>query len=704
MAQSLGAAANYPRPAPVRVPNAHRDHPWTGGACHRTGDNPVLNISKRLLTILFAFALLLPFSETGAQTVLWVYEPPASSSQKVAAPDETELEAAEEYQYFVERLEGLAHDYLKSFERFDEYYSIKYQALLQKLILKISEGKFCADPERLREEMEYLREVLHKQQEELVEESNNVKLHRLARKLERELEVMIEELDEEIMTEYAATITREEVREYLRHLRLSSEEEKEIYLETLLEHKELVKRIKEAVEAALLLEKAQLTEEQLKAIEEVAKLQEEIAAWNLEIEIPEPPAPSVPAFVPPVDLPPESPPFITLTPKGRVIVDESGKAVAYREYADSIKVPSANVPIFINSETGDLKVTGWDGDHLVVAFNVEIGAESEGNAEAFAEDIEVKLSGNDKGIYLKSIFPYLRDPKRRIQLSSMYVKVPSRNAVICENSFGTIKVINLTRGLKLNSSYCDVQLDNIKGEIDAVGKMKPLSIINSSGKIRLRNSMGPIFAHQCEGDLDITNSYQAVELTECNGPLVVRNSGPINISDHGGKVTIENSNGPVEITDLNGDLIARNSYKPLSASDIRGSVELSNISSFIEIGDVTGQVTASNTFGSIIGRYLNGPVVFTSEAGTTQLTIHERMKGPSVINSHNGTVELDIAAESNILLSVKAEGGSIVGARGNAIRKDGPFSSTEIKFGQANSPLEVTTVNSTVVIKGAEDI
>ncbi|UCG63035.1 MAG: hypothetical protein JSV52_07075 [Candidatus Zixiibacteriota bacterium] len=705
MAKSLVAAVNYPRLVPVRVLSKHSDHPWAGGMYAKSSDFPFSIMSKRVLTILLTATVLFPFSNAATQEVLIFGD---GSTEHYAQASDTkshaDIEAAEEYEHFVERVESLCFDYLNSFSKSDDYYAIRYQAHLQKIILKISQGKFCSDPERLLDEMVYLRDVLQKEQSELKEESGNLKLHRLSRNLERELSTMIDELAEEILLEHGLDISRDEAIEYLIYQRQISEEAKKIYKETMLKHKELVEQIREAYETAKSVDRDLLTEEQIKVLENLPELLEEISNWALVVEIPEVEIPPVPEVNPQLELPPAPPAVVVLPPKEHMIIDHTGKAIAHLEYNDSIKVPSLEVPIFINSGTGELRVTGWNRDMLMVRFNVEIAAESERNAQSFADNVEVKLSGNDKGIYLKAVFPSLSDPKRRILLSSMDVKIPSQNSVVCDNSFGAVVATNLSQGIKLNTSYCDVRLDNISGDIEAVSKMNPLSVSNSFGEFRLVNSMGPITVTECQGELDIENSYSPVELTECIGPAIVRNSGEIRISDHNGKVTVENSNGLVEISDLDGDLIARNSYKPLSASDIRGSVELSNISSPIDIGDVSGQVTASNKFGTITGRYLRGPIEITNEAGTTILILHERMEGPSVINSYTGTVELDLTTESDILLSVRTEGGRIIGAGGNPIRKHGHISSTEMKFGRANAPLKVTAENSTVIIKGANDI
>lgn len=702
MAQSLVAAANYPRLAPVRVQKKGYDHPWDGEWDRLVREKSAFTMTKRILTVFLALFLLFSFSNLKAQ--VWVSGSDRAEAT-AKAQGKAELETAKDYEDFIARLEKLAYDYQGYFSKHDEYQAKQYQALLQKLILKINEGKFCGDPERLLDEVDYLRKVLQEQEDELKHEVGNYKLFRLSRSLQRDLELMLDEMHEQILVEMETEISREKIKEYMEKERHSSREAREIYLQTLVDHKELAKQIEEAVKAALEINQAVLSEKQLESLKKLELLEKEMENWKLidldsDIYLVVPPSPPDPAELPHpmpnVVVPP--------VPKDRTLFIKPGTVSSYKEYFDSVRVSSPDVPIFINSETGDLRVTGWDKDMVVVKFKVEIAAENEISAESFAKGIQVKLSANEKGIYVKAHFPSLSDPKRRILSSAFDVRVPAGNAVISENSFGTVKVSNLKKGLRLNTSYCDVRLDEIQGEIEVVSKMNVLAVLNSSGKMKLQNSLGPIQVYRCRGDLDIENSYSSVELSECDGPVVVRNSGQINITDHSGEIRVENTNGAVELSDVSGNLIIKNSYKPLVVSDIRGSVNLQNMSSTIDLSDISGQATVLNKYGSITSRYVRGPIEITNEAGTTNLSIYESLAGPSYVVSNSGTVQLDLGSDSNILLTVQTEGGNIVGSKGNPIRKDGYTSSLQMTYGNGSNPLKVTGKATKVVIGNDGDI
>lgn len=696
MAQSLVAAANYQRLAPIRVRSVANDHPWDGDRVRAAREHSILTMSKRTLTVFLAFFLLFSFSNLKAQTRVIVAEeaePAAEVGSKAG------LETAKDYEDFISRLQKLAYDYQGYFSRYDEYHAIKYQALLQKLVLKINKGKFCGDPEVLQDEIQYLMRVLHDEEEEIKDEVGNLKLFRLSRGLQRDLEVLLDELNEELMAEMETEISRDLIGKYMALEMQNSEEAKKIYLQTLLDHKELMKEIEEAVKAAMEVEKTVLSEKQLQALEKWELLEEELENWEL-MELDSESYLIVPPTAPGPSELPHPPPMVIVPPipKERTEIIKPGMVMSYKEFFDSVMVSSDDIPIYINSETGDLKVTGWNRDRVVVKFKVEIAAESEVSAESFAREIQVKLSSNEKGIYVKAHFPSLSDPKRRILTSAFDVRVPSGNPVISENSFGTVKVSDLDNGIRLNTNYCDVRLDHVRGEIEAASKMNVLAVSNSSGKLKLGNSMGPIQVFACDGEFDIENSYSPIELTECNGPVVVRNSGHIVISDHTGKVSIDNTNGAVELADVVGDLTVKNSYKPLIVSDIRGSVDLQNMSGTIDVSDISGGATVSNRYGTITSRYVTGPIQITNEAGTTILQVYDALVGSSYVMSNKGTVRLDLANQSDILLTVKTEGGTIIGSKGNPIHKNGHISTLQMTYGKGSTPLEVTGKASTVII------
>lgn len=697
VAERLPRALFWPQPQLVLIRLVSVDHPWSGDPNRQQLRWPNMPMHRIFVPILLLF-IALTAAETGlAQTTV----PPDPeiiilSRPTVEALSADGLETAKDYQDFIDRLEKVAYDYQVYFSQVEDFHARKYEGLLQKMILEINDGAYCSDFEALSDDLENLIEDLDEHQDHFRNDVGDPKLYKLSRQLLRELEVYYDELHDEILERMVEEANRKRIEKYLVKERGGIDETRKIYMQTLVSHARLLEEVKKAI-AELELEKAFDTEEYRELSVELADLAREIENWQLvkmdsDLVLIVPPEAPVQIEAPPL------PPLPTRGPRDRYTVLESGDAAVTREYIDSIDVPSTKLPIFISSETGDLIVTGWSQNKILVRFDVEIAAETKQSAKAFASEIQVKLFSNDKGLYLKTHFPSLSDPKRRVEKSQVTVKVPSGNMLTCENSFGTVVITGVEAGLKLNTNYCDVRLDEVHGPVEAANKMNPLKITNSSGAINLRNSLAPIVVKDCEGDFDIENSYASVEVRDCSGRAVVRNSGLVFFGGHTGDVTIENSNGTLQVSELAGNLRASSSYKPMTITDVEGSVNLENQSGSIDVSYISGQATIRNRFGSISGRFIGGPIQVNNESGTVSLEIAEALSGASYVNAVASTVHLRLFDESNVLLNAVTEGGLITGSPGKVIYSGDNTRSTRISYGKASTPLEVKASASTIVI------
>ncbi len=634
----------------------------------------------------------------------------ATNSQVILPPDEEDPKprilidmsranrmAAQDYQDLTERLEKTAYDYQSYFSEYTNLYAKKYQMLLQKLIFKINDGVYSEDMERLSDDLVELTETLADDEDDVQDAGNNRKLYRLMRGLEHELEMFNDELVEDIIDRVVEEeISREEIQEYLEAHREEMEEAREIIKETMAEYKELLQEL-QRVRVDVSDEHITLDKEQLQALEELTRLSEELAKLaTISIDTVSLNFHDVPGFQE-IPVPPQ-PPVVVIGPSNRSYRIETGGAGVTKEFVDSLKVTSKSTPIFINSETGDLRVTGWDKPMVVAMFDVEIVAENEKTAKKFTDEISVKLFSNKDGVYLTSHFPNLSDPKRKIVRSTLNIRVPYANSLVCENSFGKIDLVRVEGGVKMSTDHCDVNLESVAGRIDIVNSYGQVTVADCESEITVVNSQGPITVYGCRGKFDIDNSYAEVEASENTGPLVIRNSGKVMVSDHRGRVDITNSNGIVEVTDVIGDLVVDNSYKPLTVSDIEGTVDIRNQNSPVEAHDIRGALHIFNQYGVIKSSDVSGPIEFTSENGKVVLVAEDRLRGPSFIRTKLGKIELLLSQESDVLVTAKVEGGVIEAPRKAVASKKGETTTVEVAFGRGDNKLEVTGDYTSVTI------
>ena len=128
------------------------------------------------------------------------------------------------------------------------------------------------------------------------------------------------------------------------------------------------------------------------------------------------------------------------------------------------------------------------------------------------------------------------------------------------------------------------------------------------------------------------------------------------------------------------------------------------MSSTIDINEVSGTVEAYNRFGTISGKYMDGPLQITNENGSVVLGLANSLEGPSFVKAIRGTIHLMLEDESDVLLTATTVQGSIRGTTSKLIKKEGQITSTEITYGNGSESLEVTGEQSTILIGSTGDL
>jgi len=644
---------------------------------------------------------------------------------------------AEDYQALLGELERVIYDYQNYFAEYDNKNVSENQKTLSQMLYNINIGNYYLELNRLSDDLKKFSSKLT-EQEKYFKSNNELKLYRLAKSLQRELDTfdeilhedisplfdtqpdslkkiqsyMIQELENKkykknelpsyILLDDIPKIKYEHIEGLAEALKLQKEKIKE-YKEILEEHKSSINNNAEYIMVLNNLEK--LSKELSKRV--MVNIDKNEFTYNNDSELiyfhdlPDlyeiPDVPDVPY----INIKEPEPPKVIIIDKDRYFTSESGNIGFTKQSIDSIKVPSEIVPIYINHQTGSIKVTGWEKDFVFVNFETEIRTKEKAKAEKFIDAINIKLFSSNEGVYLNSSFPNIKDPEVKIIQSSMYVKVPINNLVICGNSFGEIEISDLDKGVEVNSNYCQMFLKNIDGTVKALNKMGNTELNNISGKIDIKSSLTPTVVSNCSADMEIQGSNSSIDISNSEGKIKIYNTGNIEINHHEGPVEVENSNGMVTVNDLQGRLTIKNSFQPLFISGVEGEVNIENFNSSIDIKNITGPTTARNRFGSITGESFDGSINLDNQSGNISVIISDYISGNSVINSDLGVVNVFLNEDSDIMLTVSTSGGMIKNIFNNQIKKSDKFIDTKFALGDGSIPLKITGNNSTIIIDEA---
>ena len=192
----------------------------------------------------------------------------------------------------------------------------------------------------------------------------------------------------------------------------------------------------------------------------------------------------------------------------RTFAVEPGCTVKIDTYRGSIVV--------IESDQAEVEVTGL----------MEIGVETESEADRIREALSLEVSANDNTIAVRARNP--RETRVRFVWQDKYqidlawrIRVPRR---------------------------CNVELTTLNGGI---------TVGNLTGRVVARSETGAIYVKRIDGSVDAATELGDVIISRCTGAVVARVlRGTIRVGTIGGAADLKNSTGDIEVLAVKANLVA----------------------------------------------------------------------------------------------------------------------------------------------------
>ncbi|RKX24261.1 MAG: hypothetical protein DRP45_08605 [Candidatus Zixiibacteriota bacterium] len=572
---------------------------------------------------------------------------------------------ADEYADILEQLKEAIEDYTKYIKNIDD--NIQRGASVDKLAENLKEDVYFDDPEQLLDDLRsgtsHIRrlEKIHRADPD----KTSSKLAQAERSFRRELTMITELVENYADQEMVLTIESDEFQEYL-DLAL-------LYLEEALSRSDL-------------------------AIEDISldDLPDELAIPHFPLIIGAPSFPRIQtdstSRTPTVQYNPVE--IRTRTDSDRLTKSET--SFTSSAFADVI---SAHSPIIISNPMGNVLISGWNKDRIKVTLEVQISSESKSSESGIAEDIKLSVTEDDDSYTVEVDLPHVTDPRVQVLQSLLTVKIPSKNKVICNSSFGDIAISNMRGGVVLESENSSVELHHVEGPVEVAASMGKVAIYKVSGRMNVANSYASIEVLDCDGNLDITNEYAPVNITDSRGEVTIENTGEINVVDHEGSIDIENAYGQVKIINVVGDIVVYNEYSPLIVSSVSGLAELANVYSQIEISDVKGPVYATNSYGDIAAEQLRGPVVIENDQGDIEMILDRDFDQSSSIHTTYASIDLTVSEHADLTVRIQTVDGDIQSSWPIKIDRKGSVKTAELVLGDGSAVVDVTGDGTTISIQ-----
>ncbi|MFH2049864.1 MAG: hypothetical protein ABIJ12_10510 [bacterium] len=593
------------------------------------------------------------------------------------------MQIAEEYADILKELQELTLDYSRTFSKIRYESSLPQLEELNSLIVKLANGEYLEDIDRLTNDLDDVRAKLREQELKTKEKAKyfdedkrkeTLKALKLSQSLRRDLESFDIILNEDInfRLQNLKTLTNE-IQICLNQISL---EELDIYLENFTKY---IKIIGDSVNNIYI--QNYDGDSLIFVVPEVPDVP----------EVSDNDAEEAPAPVPPVEIKPYS----------YFYLQKSGQSIATKEFTDSLKVKSSRVPIYINNPTGNLQITGWNKKFIYVNSVLEVTSTSENEASYVTNNTNLKFVSDNSGVVIEIQIPKIKNSQTSINNYELEIKVPRDNPLIGNSSYGSVSLENLENKITFKSTKSDVYIGSIIGDINITNDGGPLDIEEVEGLIEVKNNFSPISLTQCIGDIKAQNTFAAVKVTECEGDIEINNSGPINLSDNNGNVIIANTKGFIDIQKHNGDITAKNSYEPLILDDIDGAVNVINQRGIIKAQYITGTFKAVNEYAPIFAYHNEGLLDLNNTRGLIDVIWADGDEGASTITSQFGEVKLAMDEYIDLNFKAKMINGKIISVFPIKIKSTGTTQEGEYIFGDGGPTLTVNGTNSTITLNKA---
>jgi hypothetical protein len=297
-------------------------------------------------------------------------------------------------------------------------------------------------------------------------------------------------------------------------------------------------------------------------------------------------------------------------------------------------VPAGEAPrVQVRNSFGAVKVTAGAPGIVKVRLRKVVFLPTEEKAKAFADTVELRLSGDGGVVKVGTNRDELARREDVGLETHLDVEAPPDTAVEVRDEHGRVDLSGLA-GADVVTSFDGVAVEKI------------------AGPVQLEARHGDVHVSGVQGALTLSSRYGNVEVEDVGGPakldvehgdLVARRTGSAQVGLQFGGLTAEG---------VRGDLVVRGTHAELRAADVAGRAEVETSFAGIHVARVGGEVRATAKNGDISAEDVTGGLYAeTTHAGVTL----DRVGGPVQAIADHGNVEARGLAKGGKLRSTAGE-------------------------------------------------
>jgi DUF4097 and DUF4098 domain-containing protein YvlB len=340
--------------------------------------------------------------------------------------------------------------------------------------------------------------------------------------------------------------------------------------------------------------------------------------------------------------------------------------------ADETKQYTVNGPanLIVESNAGDIHVTGGDGKEIVVAMHKTAWGLTEKSAQDALRQIKVEIKQDGNTLTVK----FKQDERLRLEdhpnSVDFTINVPRETAVQATTSFGQVSLSDTKGAADISSSFGDIGITKLDGglqvrtssgsiDVDTVNAGgDPLSLQSDFGQIRLKGAAaGVVTVTSRSGALNLENvsAAGAIVLNSDFGEIKFNqgSGASLQVKANSGEIQLNSLDfeGPASVTSDFGEIVL--DQVQASAYDIQAG------SGAITVIGAGGSLKAHSNFGDVNVRDAkNATLDLETNSGAIHFT-GSLGAGPHTVHSDFGEIQLTIPENTALNVDLKTNFGKI---------------------------------------------
>ncbi len=348
----------------------------------------------------------------------------------------------------------------------------------------------------------------------------------------------------------------------------------------------------------------------------------------------------------------------------------------------------------VENAFGGVSVTAGAPGVVKVRLRKVVYQPTEETAKAFAERIELRLTGDDSLVRVSTNRDQLGREERAGFETHLEIEAPAATVAELRNEHGRVELSGLAAAdvqssfdgvtiervagdVKLESRHGDVEVEEIGGRLDLGSRHGRVSVAAVEGASKLDVQHGDVEA-RATAALEIGLAHGSLTTETVGGDLVVRSQhGGVSATDVKGGADVEAAFGEVRVERVGGELRARAQHGAIRASDVTGGADIEAsydgvtlervggpVQAVVEHGGVEAQglaggarIRASGSSVSIDG--FSGPIELQVDRGSARLTPGVAIAAEITAQVSHGDIQLEVPDGSRFDLTAESRRGSV---------------------------------------------